>query len=202
MTGLAQRTLTMHPFIISSRILQPHSQYTHPTLPAPFKSPPQLHPNQSNTASTNLFSNLPTSLLNPSTSSQQSNGLRSLSLKHFTSFPFALSTPSSPTTSSFGFLFSSFRFSASISFCTVCLPRSLLSLLSLLKADWKPPEPVAKFDWSRERAWEEGSVESGSEGAEGSCERRSESSFSWRVCSASRRLSSAVTRDWMWSSRS
>ena len=151
---------------------------------------PLLYIHYSNIFPKNSFSNLVTTFLNASTSFQQSNGLRSFTLRHPTKSTFAFSTALSPTTSSLILLCCSFILSNSISFCTLCRPRSrslspsAFDLLSL---------PPCEVDWSGEPSCEEGCEESVVEsGAADIC---SSTSLRARDCSAERRASSAWTRD-------
>jgi len=148
----------------------------------------------SNILPRNPFSNLPTSFLNASTSFQQSNGLRSFTLKQVTTSCFAFSTALSPITSSLSLLCCSFFLKTSISFCTLWRPR-FRSLSASALAPWSAPP--GEDDWSEiPDGWEDSVVESGR------ADICSSSSLRERVASASRRESSAWTRDWMWSSRS
>ena len=138
-----------------------------------------LYKTYSNTLPKNPFSSLPTSLLKASTSRQQSSGLRSFTLKHIVTSSFAFFTSLSPEISSLIFRACNRFFNSSISFCT----ESRLRLASLSCCN------IPSLPW-------------GVEGVEVSEEILSEVSCRRRVASASRRCSSAVTRDWMWSSRS
>lgn len=122
--------------------------------------------------STHTPSSLLTSFLKFSTSFQQSSGLLSFSLKHFTTSLFAFSTPSSSAVNFF--LCSSFFLNSLTSFCTASLPRSRsvspADLLSFL-VESSAAEILA-------------------------CS--SSKSFDARSC---RRLSSSATRAWMCNSR-
>jgi len=125
------------------------------------------------TLSTHPTSNLLTPSLNASTSFQQSKGLLSLPLKHFTTSSLALSTAasSSPISLTF-FLFSNFSRSFATSLETASRPRE-----------------------RRASPAEEASVA----GRDSPVDDESPSRRELRVASsrACRRLSSSATRDWM-----
>jgi hypothetical protein len=126
------------------------------------------------TFSTHFSSTLLTSFLNRSTSCQQSNGLRSFPLKHFTTSSLAFSTSLSNTPTSTTF----FRFSS------LCLRSSILCWMTARLS-------VRRLSSSEELL--------GSEG-ESSDDNLAERSLN--VCSSRswRRLSSSATRAWTWSS--
>lgn len=135
--------------------------------------------------STNSFSSLPTSLLNVSTSFQQSNGRRSCILKHVTTSSLALFRSAS-TCSSF-FLCSSLDLSCSISFVTLVL---LMSCCLFFSARVDEDEVAStSFSVSEVSDWGCSSPERVSLNFEKSCDPCSRS-FS----------SSAVRRSWYCSS--
>ncbi len=118
--GMSSNLDDISPSLVSNPIIivnTPHRRVTYHTHP-PYRYPKGSSTRTSylTTLSTHFSSTLLTSSLNRSTSRQQSNGLRSFPLKHFTTSSLAFSTSLSndPTSTTF------FRFSS------LCLRSSML----------------------------------------------------------------------------